>query len=278
MNVLSLFDGMSCGRIALERAGIKVDKYYASEIKPHAIKVTQHNYPNTIQLGDVTKIDLSQLPKIDLLIGGSPCQDISNLKPGAKGIYDNQSNLFFVYMDILRTLKPKYFLLENVNGEKNSIEAMTQWVGVKPININSELLSFQKRDRLYWTSIPNVSIPEDRNINFQDFKESDLEIIKQYKVNKTPSRERMWGNGINGQCPNVTYREKINCLTCKQDRWSNAGLIEFDEFCRYLNVKECEMAQTVPVGYTDCLTRSQAYDVLGDGWTIDVIAHIFKHI
>jgi site-specific DNA-cytosine methylase len=218
------------------------------------------------------------LPKIDLLIGGSPCQDISNLKPGAKGIYDNQSNLFFVYMDILRTLKPKYFLLENVNGEKNSIEAMTQWVGVKPININSELLSFQKRDRLYWTSIPNVSIPEDRNINFQDFKESDLEIIKQYKVNKTPSRERMWGNGINGQCPNVTYREKINCLTCKQDRWSNAGLIEFDEFCRYLTVKECEMAQTVPVGYTDCLTRSQAYDVLGDGWTIDVIAHIFSHL
>lgn len=280
MNVLSLFDGMSCGQIAFDKLGIKFDgksnKYFASEIKKHAIKVTQYTYPNTIQLGDVNKIKLSELPKIDLVIGGSPCQDISTLKPNGKGIYGNKSKLFFVYMDILRTLKPKYFLLENVNGKKESINAITQWIGVNPININSNLVSFQNRDRLYWTNISDVTHPKDRKISFQDYKESNLEICSQYKVKRTPSRERMWGDGKKGQCPNVTYRKKINCLTCKQDRWSNAGLIEFEDFCRFLTIKECELAQTVPIGYTSCLTRSQAYDVLGDGWTVDVIAHIFK--
>jgi site-specific DNA-cytosine methylase len=281
VNVLSLFDGMSCGQIALERNGIKVDKYYASEIKKHAIKVTQFNYPNTIQLGDVNGIDVKKLPKIDLLIGGSPCQNISplrNISKKNKGIYDTKSKLFFSYYNILNTLKPKYFLLENVNGHKESINAISQWLGVEPIRINSSLVSFQKRERLYWTNIPNITILADKNISFQDCKETDFEICKQYKVKRTSSREGMWGNGINGKCPNVTYRDKLNCLTCKQDRWNNAGLVEFEDFCRYLTVKECEMAQTVPVGYTQCLTRAQAYDVLGDGWTVDVISHILSHI
>jgi len=278
LNVLSLFDGMSCGQIALEKAGIKVDNYYASEIKAHAIKVTKENYPDTIHIGDATKFNINLLPKIDLLIGGSPCQDISNLKPDSKGIYDNKSNLFFVYLEILQKIKPKYFLLENVNGKKESLEAITNWLGVQPININSNSVSYQNRNRMYWTNIPGIGVPEDRKINFQVFKETDCEILKEYKVKNTPSRVAMWGNGTKGKCPNVTYREKLNCLTCKQDRWSNAGLIEFEDFCRYLTVKECELAQTVPVGYTNCLTRSQAYDVLGDGWTVDVITHILKNI
>lgn len=274
LNVLSLFDGMSCGQIALERVGIKVENYFASEIKKHAIAVTKHNYPNTIHLGDVNTIDLSKLPKIDLLIGGSPCQDITRLKTDSKGIYDSKSNLFFSYLQIFNELKPKYFLLENVYGHKESINAISQWLGVEPIRINSNLVSFQNRDRLYWTNIPGVTIPQDRKISFQDYKETDYEECLKYKVKRTPSRVQMWEKS----CPNVTHREKINCLTCKQDRWSNAGLIEFEDFCRYLTVKECELAQTVPIGYTNCLTRSQAYDVLGDGWTVDVIAHILKNL
>lgn len=288
MNVLSLFDGMSCGQIALEKAGIKVDNYYASEIKAHAIKVTKENFPNTIHIGDVTKIWYEKgvlhtengdfKTKIDILIGGSPCQDISYLKTKTdepmQGVYGEKSNLFFDYLKISQTVKPKYFLLENVNGKKASLAAITNWVGFEPININSNLVSYQNRNRVYWTNIPNITIPKDRNINFQDFKETDINIQRGYKVNYTPSRVKMWEK----QCPNVTHRKKINCLTCKQDRRSNAGLIEFEDFCRFLTVKECEMAQTVPIGYTSCLTRSQSYDVLGDGWTVDVIAHILSFI
>lgn len=277
MNVLSLFDGMSCGQIALDKLGYKFDginnKYFASEIKKHAIQCTLDNYPSTIQIGDVTQLFKNCLPKIDLLIGGSPCQDISHLRPGSKGIYDEKSKLFFEYLRLLKELNPTYFLLENVNGKKESIDLITELLGVSPIKINSSLVSFQNRIRLYWTNIPEITQLEDKNINFQDYKETDC---NEYKANKTPSRIKMWGNGLNGKCPNVTYRTKINCLTCKQDRWNNAGLIEQDDFCRYLTVKECEYAQTVPVGYTKCLSKNQAYDLLGDGWTVDVIAHILS--
>jgi DNA (cytosine-5)-methyltransferase 3A len=276
MNVLSLFDGMSCGQIALNRAGIKVNKYFASEIKKHAIKVTQENFPNTIQLGDIRNIKSSDLPKIDLLIGGSPCQDISHLRPYCNGIYGDKSKLFFEFIRIMDEVKPKYFLLENVDGKKDSINIISFLLGVEPIKINSNLVSFQNRNRLYWTNIPDVNQPIDRKISFQDYKE--VNNVDDYKVNKTPSREIMWGDGINGKCPNVTNRTKINCLTVKQDRWNNAGLIKHDDFCRYLTVSECEMAQTVPIGYTNCVSRNKAYDLLGDGWTIDVIVHIFSFL
>lgn len=283
MNIFSAFDGMSCGRIACEKIGIKVDKYYASEIKPCAIKVSKHNYPDIIHVGDITKVSYNKnvltteqgkfKTKIDLLIGGSPCQSISRLNQ-KKGIYEGKSDMFFEYLRLFNEIKPKYFLLENVNGHKESLEAITSWLGVKPIRINSNLVSYQNRDRLYWTNIPGVTMPKDKHISFQDYKETDYEILKEYKVKRTPSRIKMWES----ECPNITHRDKINCLTRKQDRRSNAGLVEFEGFCRYLTVKECEMAQTVPIGYTDCLTRSQAYDVLGDGWTVDVIAHILSFL
>ena len=272
MNVLSLFDGMSCGQIALERAGIKVDKYYASEIKKHAIKVTQHNYPNTVQLGDVTGLDEEYLKTldIDLLIGGSPCQDFSILNKERLGLRGEKSSLFFQFFWILNSIKPKYFLLENVVMEKWQQDEISKFLGVEPILIDSSLVSIQKRKRLYWTNIPNVTIPDDKKLSFQDFKSTDN--LSSFKVNKTPSRVSMW----EGKCPNVTNRDKINCLTVKQDRWNNAGLIEYEDFCRYLTVEECEIAQTVPVGYTSILSRNQAWDLLGDGWTVDVVAHIFK--
>lgn len=271
MNVLSLFDGMSCGRIALERAGIHVANYFASEIKKHAIKCALDNYPDTKQIGCVTKIDVGILPKIDLLIGGSPCQDISNLKPTGD-IYDEKSRLFFEYLRIKNQVKPKYFLLENVVGDKESIKIITDLMQVDPIRINSSLVSFQRRDRYYWTNIPAVAIPEDRGINFQDFKDTDENYCDLFRVNKTPSRVTMWES----KCPNVTHREKINCLTCKQDRWNNAGLVEYKDFCRYLTTRELELSQNVPIGYTRSVSINQAADLLGDGWTVDVIAHIFK--
>ncbi len=281
MNVLSLFDGMSCGRIALERAEIGVTNYYASEIKKNAIKVSKKNYPNIIHVGDVNELQVGDLPKIDLLIGGSPCQDFSIAKASSgdrNGLEGEKSKLFYEYLRLLRQIKPKYFLLENVRMKKESEKELNGYLGVEGIHINSKLVSYQNRQRIYWTNIPGVGQPEDKNINFQDYKDKDYEYCEQFKVKKTPSREIMWGGGINGKCPNVTERGKINCLTRKQDRWSNSGLIEQGDFCRYLTRRELEQAQTVPIGYTDCLSYAQMQDVLGDGWTVDVIAHILSFI
>lgn len=285
INVLSLFDGMSCGQIALNRAEIKYNKYYASEIKPIAIKVTQHNYPNTIQLGDVKNINGEELGEIDLLMGGSPCQDFSIARVihagelgERKGLKGDKSSLFYEYLRILKEVNPRYFLLENVRMDTESEKQLNEYLGVEGIHINSNLVSFQNRHRIYWTNIPGVTIPEDRNINFQDYKDTNYDYCKEFKVKRTPSREIMWGNGVNGKCSNVTNRKKVNCLTRKQDRWSNSGLIEFEEFCRYLTRRELELAQTVPIGYTSIASNRQAEDLLGDGWTVDVIAHILKNI
>ena len=282
MNVLSLFDGMSCGQLALQRANIRYDNYFASEIKKTAIKVTQHHFPETIQLGDVKNINLKELPKIDLLIGGSPCQDFSIANTKQLGLQGEKSVLFYEYLRILKELKPKYFLLENVRMKKQSEQELNEYLGVKGLHINSQLVSYQRRPRIYWTNIPNVRIPEDRNINFQDYKDTDFEYCKQFKVNKTYKRFKMWNDGKGfetlGNCNNVTNAKKIYCLLRKQDRSPNSGLIQFDDFCRYLTRRELEQAQTVPVGYTNLVSINQAQDLLGDGWTIEVIAHIFKNI
>jgi len=283
MNVLSLFDGMSCGQLALQRANIKYDNYFASEIKKTAIKVTQHHFPKTIQLGDVKNINLKELPKIDLLIGGSPCQDFSIANTKQLGLQGEKSALFYEYLRILKELKPKYFLLENVRMKKQSEQELNEYLGVKGLHINSQLVSYQRRPRIYWTNIPNVTIPGDRNINFQDYKEIDYKICKKYKLTKVPSHFKMWndGKGRNSElkvCANVTNENKVYCLTTRQDRSPNSGLIQFDDFCRFLTRRELEQAQTVPVGYTNLVSINQAQDLLGDGWTIEVIAHIFKNI
>ena len=293
INVLSLFDGMSCGQIALERIGVKVNRYFASEIKKHAIKVTMNNYPNTIQIGDVTKVSYKDgvlyteqgnyiVGKIDLLIGGSPCQDFSLLKANGKGLEGDKSKLFYEYLRLLKEIKPKYFLLENVKMKKESEKQLNEYLGVEGLHINSSLVSYQNRPRIYWSNIPNITIPNDRNINFQDFKDTDLDYCRQFKVKRTPSREKMWNNGQGrnsfGTCDNKTHATKINCLTRKQDRSPNSGLIECEDFCRYLTRKELEQAQTVPLGYTNCVSYNQAQDLLGDGWTVDVIAHILSYM
>lgn len=298
MTVLSLFDGISCGRIALERAGIKVDNYYASEIKKCAIRCSHENYPDIIHIGDVRNIrydngflytehGVFSVGNIDLLIGGSPCQDFSiaasrwrkelNNKYGLKG---DKSSLFYEFLRLKEEIKPRYFLLENVKMKKESELELTNYLGCRPININSNLVSFQNRNRLYWTNIPNITMPADKNINFQDYKDTDIIRCEESKVNKTPSRERMWNNGLGAEthrnCTNITNATKIGCLTRKQDRCPNSGLIKYKDFCRYLTRRELELAQTLPPGYCDCLSYKQVQDVTGDGWTVDVIAHIFK--
>ena len=178
MVVLSLFDGISCGQIALERAGIKVDKYFASEIKKHAIKVTMEHYPNTIQIGDVTKVSYSngvlhtekgdfEIGKIDLLIGGSPCQNfscahwINTSNTGGIGLEGDKSRLFYEWYRIKKEINPSYFLLENVKMKRAHKDELDSMLGVEGIEINSDLVSFQHRRRIYWTNIPNVVIPKD---------------------------------------------------------------------------------------------------------------------
>ncbi|MCH7928783.1 MAG: DNA (cytosine-5-)-methyltransferase [Candidatus Dadabacteria bacterium] len=167
MNVLSLFDGMSCGQIALNRAGIKYKNYYASEIDKYAIQVTMKNYPKTIQLGDITKIKAQYLPKIDLLIGGSPCQGFS-FAGKQLNFNDPRSKLFFEYVRLLKGLKPKYFLLENVKMKKEFQDVISKYMGIEPILINGSLVSAQNRVRLYWTNISRLKQPRDKSVKLSD--------------------------------------------------------------------------------------------------------------
>ena len=274
MNVLSLFDGMSCGQIALERAGIKVDNYFASEIKEHAIKVTQHNYPKTKQLGDITKIKYSGNHKIDLVIGGSPCQNFSNAQWNGQrnGLEGVKSGLFYEFIRVLnevRTLNPNVlFLLENVKMKKEYEDVISSLLGVEPININSKLVSAGMRNRLYWTNIPNVEQPEKVDIKLKDILTSGYTTKeKAFCLLESESR------------PQKTNWKRFR-------RWRKKGFVNivFERedlnlfHNRILNQTELERLQTVPEGYTKILTRNEAACLLGDGWTVDVVAHIFRNI
>lgn len=283
INVLSLFDGISCGQIALNNLKIPISNYYASEIKPQAILCTKYNFPTTIHIGDVKNVSYKNgiliteegeyESEIDLLIAGSPCQDLSFLKAGGKGLEGEKSKLFYEFFRLLKEVKPKFFLLENVNMKKEYKNIISELLEVEPILIDSSLVSFQKRKRLYWTNIPNVTIPEDENIDFQKYKETNNEVLKKYKLKKTKSRIKMWNEGKNSFSSiygnaNITNAKKIFTITRKQDRSPNSGLIEYEDFCRFLTREELEQGQTLPVGYTKCLSYNQAQDVIGDGWTV----------
>jgi DNA (cytosine-5)-methyltransferase 3A len=267
MNVLSLFDGMSCGQIALNRAGIKYDQYYASEIDKYAIQVTQDNYPNTIQLGDITKIDVSKLPKIDLVIGGSPCQSFSNA--GSRTGFNGKSGLFWEFIRILNETNPAYFLLENVKMKKEWEQIITNKMNVMPIEINSSLVSAQNRTRLYWTNIPNITQPKDKNILISD-------IIEDYcKTKVMPLAQRgRYENGKIVQKYEFNKTNKSNALTTVQ----KDTLVLINDKIRKLTVLECKRLQTVPDDYIMNVPKTQAYKMLGNGWTVDVICHILKNI
>lgn len=384
MRVLSLFDGISCGRVALERAGIPVETYYASEVDKYAIKIALKNYPDTIQLGDVKGVWARNLPKIDLLIGGSPCQDLSIAKAGRKGLSGERSSLFWHYVRLLRTCKPRWFLFENVASMPAADKAIiTKELGVEPIMINSALVSAQQRKRLYWTNIPGVTQPEDKGLLLKDILESGQSFEKKsfaitasynkaviqntlsrkqrtmvaepvlynkfnqsVNVNKSPAigagcgvanskteqlvvtqikpkrigaigpyqQDRVYsiegknvslkGNGGGGGTNTglIAQSVKLGYLAHGGDRQgykvysvfgkriclkssTNNGspnelyridLPDADYYIRKLSPVECERLQTLPDNYTAGISNTQRYKCLGNGWTVDVIAHILR--
>jgi DNA-cytosine methyltransferase len=278
MNVLSLFDGMSCGQIALNRLGIKYDKYFASEIDKYAIKVTQHNFPNTIQLGDVSNINGSDLPNIDLLIGGSPCQSFSNA--GDMTGFNGKSGLFYEYVRLLKEINPKYFLLENVKMKKEWQDIISKELGVEPIMINSSLVSAQNRKRLYWTNIPNIEQPIDKKIGWGSIREFNVANNFYYS-----EKGLKW---LNKQIDEKNKKLSIwkSDEKCQMIEASHAHgyssqrffAIEDTNGLRYITPLECERAQTIPDNYTNIVSNSQRYKMIGNGWTVDVISHIFKNL
>ena len=295
MNVLSLFDGMSCGQIALERAGINVSKYYAAELDKYAIKVTQANYPNTIQLGDVTKwrewdIDWAG---VDLLIGGSPCQGFSFA--GKQLAFDDpRSKLFFVYVDILNHIRKHNpsvkFMLENVKMKKEYLDVISEQLGVQPVFINSALVSAQNRQRYYWTNIENIEQPKDKGILLKDILEDNISKLRPCELRefKTDSICHHAATAIDikgNECIKRVYADsgKAPTLTTmggghREPKVLCGVMTKESAFYRKLTPLECERLQTVPDNYTAHVSNTQRYKMIGNGWTVDVIAHIFNSI
>jgi DNA (cytosine-5)-methyltransferase 3A len=287
INVLSLFDGMSCGQLALKRAKIPVKNYYASEIDDHSIKITLKNFPKTYQLGDVNNIlDLyknKKFNKIDLLIAGSPCQGFSYAGKRLN-FEDPRSKLFFIFAEILKTIKPKYFLLENVLMEKSCEDIITNYLKVQPILINSGLITAQARRRLYWTNISFNSYFKNKNIFIKDILQKNIKIdkTKKFKLFKTPKKSKLNLIRVGEKIPFGKFQSenriysingKSPTLTARQDRIN----IQIKEnFRRYFTPIEAERLQTVPDNYTKGVPKTQRFKMLGNGWTIDVIKQIFE--
>lgn len=311
MNVLSLFDGISCGQVALNRAGIKINQYFASEVDKHAIKVTQNNWPRTIQLGDVTKLDVSNLPKIDLLIGGSPCQGFS-VAGKMLNFEDPRSKLFFEYVRILEDIRKENpevkFLLENVKMKREWVDKISEILGVEGVFINSSLVSAQNRPRWYWTNVGEGKQPEDKGILLADILEQEVDEKYFVKAGRLSWLQKFGEvkekNGYVAFNPN-----KAKCLTVRSEpswnttyilQWPRGGnsggirtkngkspslttsswpannLLLKDGLVRKLTPIECERLQTLPDNYTACVSDTQRYKSLGNGWTVDVLTHIFK--
>jgi len=277
INVLSLFDGMSCGQIALDKLGVKVDKYFAAEIKPHAIQVTQHNYPGTIQLGDVTKWKEWDLPKIDLIIGGSPCQDFSRGNKERLGLDGDKSGLFYKYFEIKNHYNPTYFVLENVIMDGKWYREISDMLKIEPVRICGSRVTAAYRDRLYWTNIGpkyfdlfgnsfcDIPLPDMTPVVLQDILESGyadrlkarclLESDSRPLVTKSKMLHRYYDTGFT----TIVFEDK-------EDKNS----------CRYLSQLELERCNGVPDGYTSQLNRNKAACLIGDGWNVDVVKHILS--
>ena len=280
MKVLSLFDGISCGMVALERAGIPVDTYYASEIDKNAIAISQKNYPNIIRLGDVKKWREWDIPwaEIDLLIGGSPCQGFS-FAGKQLNFNDQRSKLFFEFVDILNHIRKHNtnvkFLLENVKMKAEWRDVISGYLGVKPIRINSALVSAAKRDRLYWANF-DVEMPDDKGITFDDINQHSTDWLSDTYIDKV-SKWKAQQDPIT----NTTFigtNSKLPCLTARGYNQSHSGMILISDGnkYRYLTNNEGELAMTLPVDYTAGITDRERARCIGNGWTVDVIAHIFK--
>lgn len=354
INVLSLFDGMSCGQIALNNVGIEYENYFASEIDKYAMQVTMKNYPNTKQIGSIIELKTNILPKIDLLFGGSPCQSFSNA--GLRNGFDGKSKLFWEFVRVLKEIKPTYFLLENVKMKKEWQNIITKELGVEPIEICSSNFSAQQRKRLYWTNIKvndillksdeviadvlELSIVNERKnrilMSKSDFKvkvrkhyidKKELGLFLRGHKNKTINEISIFCNvpktmvehwfRLDGSfsIPDSEYwfklKEVLNIRDIKYDK----AITEFEyknntfdmakriyhidgkhptlttltgggqrktitdgKEMFYLNPNHCEKLQTVPLNYTEGVSERQRFRMLGNGWTVDVIAHIFSSL
>ena len=306
MNVLSLFDGISCARVALDRAGIKVNKYYASEVDKHAIAISQKNYPDIIQLGDVRQIQSIPEP-IHLLIGGSPCQDLSIAKKDRKGLDGEKSSLFWDYIRILELVKPTYFILENVASMSwRDKDVISVHMKVDPILIDAGLVSAQSRKRLFWTNIP-VKQPADRGILLKDILQPDAEVDesmtvdgksfcltatyhkvgenqKEYEHNKARKQRTMVkvGHIGNGDAQaNRVYDPEGKSATLSANGGglgAKTGLYQMETRIRKLTPVECERLQSLPDNYTEGVAKTHRYKCLGNAFNVEVISHILSNV
>lgn len=281
MNVLSLFDGISAGQLALNRAGINVTNYFSSEIDKYAIQTTQYNFPKTIQLGDVETIDLEGLPKIDLLLAGSPCQGFS-ISGKQLGFDDPRSRLFYEFVKVLRKIKPTYFLLENVVMKKDFIKIINESVGVEPVLINSNLVSAQNRKRNYWTNFPIREI-EDREI----YLDSILEEFGNPSIISSDGKDgERWIQSLR-----VNGGKKSNTLTSEGFAKLGVSTMQPGKYVDFYNnrylknwhfraytAKEYAMLQNFDISYFNGLSEYRIKRLLGNSWTVDLIAEILKNI
>ena len=287
MNVLSLFDGISCGYIALERAGINVDRYVAYEIDENAIKISKNNYPDIEHKGDVVKADFTEYKGYDLILAGFPCQDLSINTKDRQGLKGERSGLFWELVRAIEEVKPRYFLVENNYKMPKEDEAIiTETLGVKPIMINSALLSGQTRKRLYWTNITTYQ-PQDKKIVVNDIitkeKRENLINLTTFNDNVTnkdyiaaPRRIGTIGKGGQGERVYSLYGKSVTIKANGGGRGAKTGLYLIDDTVRKLTPLECERLQTLPDDYTAGLSDTARVKAIGNGWTVEVIAHILR--
>ncbi|RXJ93760.1 hypothetical protein CRV00_09875 [Malaciobacter molluscorum] len=293
MNILSLFDGISCAHIALDKLNIPISNYYASEIDKYAIKVSKENNPNIIHLGDVRNIEPKKLPKIDLLIGGSPCQDLSNAQKG-EGLKGEKSRLFYEYIRIFKEIKPKYFLLENVQNKWGNL--MSEIIGVEHILINSSLFSAQSRPRYYWTNIDINNLPTElHKEKIKDIKEDN--VSEKYFFNKQPVLDFLKSIDIDNKktetkegivklfdLPKEVHNDnerqrRVYSLESKSPTIlarTDTTKIYDNGRIRKLTPLECERLQKIPDNYTISCSDTQRYKMIGNAFTVDTITHILK--
>ena len=277
MKILSLFDWMACWYEALQRAWIPIDKYYASEIDKYAIQIATKNHPDIIEIWDVCEIKWEDYQDIDLLIWGSPCQWFS-VAGKMLNFNDPRSKLFFEYVRLLRQIQPKYFLLENVKMKKERQDIISRELWVEPIEINSSLVSAQNRRRLYWTNIPWVTQPKDKWILLKDIldknvdekyylTERQIEMIRNWKWFEKPLDRVKW------------FNDKSDTLTTHCWKFSNwIKLVNDGKWVRRFTPNECDALQTLNKWYSEWVWDTQRWVMLGNWWTVDVIAHIFRSI
>lgn len=302
IEVLSCFDGVGCGKAALDRAGVKIGRYVAYEIDKHAIAVAKTNHPSIEHRGSVIGADFTEFKGFDLVIGGFPCTDLSTSGKRA-GLGGSKSSLFWELVRAIKEVRPKYFLVENNFGmPKDAYDTICKALGCEPILINSALVSAQNRNRYYWTNIPNIEQPLDKGITLDDILDTNIELnpaaIRGRRLNKAV----ILGRRLNDKGHRDDYNKNVPIIQCLEVRKTNTDksncltTVRKDNVLtplpigrhpdafglklpfRYYTLAECCRLQTLPIGYCDCIPESSAFVCLGNAWTVDVIAHIFRNL